>query len=187
VPLNTAVSITIRFYFVNENIYLDTAHQAIGFSRLNSCCKYLGLWPEYPIVDDSDLHMVSAFGPATDYLQRVIGETRSKSQNSREEPFKFSRSSGWRIYCCKITQKNASFSDLMTYQLDGIAHALDRQDVIAISENQPISTCSHSSCSGEIPPLVRSKRVFSRNLCLSFVPQLRSKKTLYILNVHYYQ
>ena len=53
------------------------------------------------------------------------------SQNIPEEPFKFSSPSGWKI-CCKIIQERLPFRP-HDYQLDGITHALDGQDVIAIS------------------------------------------------------
>ena len=53
------------------------------------------------------------------------------SQNTPEESFKFSSLLGWRI-CRKILQEKLPFGP-HDYQLDGITHALDGQDVIAIS------------------------------------------------------
>ena len=55
----------------------------------------------------------------------------SMSQNIPEEPFKFSSPSGWKI-CRKIIQERLPFGP-HDYQLEGITHALDGQDIIAIS------------------------------------------------------
>jgi superfamily II DNA/RNA helicase len=95
------------------------------------------------------------------------------SQNLAKEPFKFNSPLGWRI-CRKIIQEKPPFRP-HDYQLDGITHALDRQDVITIS-----ATGSGKSAYiymlatvlvalGKDPSLVLSKRVFSRDPVLVVV------------------
>ena len=95
------------------------------------------------------------------------------SQNPANEPFKFSSPSGWRI-CRKIIQEKLPFGP-HDYQLDGITHALDGQDVIAIS-----ATGSGKSAYiymlatvlvalGKDPSLSPSKREFSRDPLLVVV------------------
>ena len=95
------------------------------------------------------------------------------SQNIPEEPFKFSSPSGWKI-CRKIIQERLPFGP-HDYQLDGITHALDGQDVIAIS-----ATGSGKSAYiymlatvlvalGRDPSLVPSNRRFSKDPVLVVV------------------
>jgi ATP-dependent helicase YprA (DUF1998 family) len=97
----------------------------------------------------------------------------SMSQNTPGEPFKFSSPSGWRI-CHKIIQEKLPFGP-HNYQLDGITHALDGQDVIAIS-----ATGSGKSAYiymlttvllalGKDPSLVPSKKRFSKDPVLVVV------------------